>query len=59
MYSTIETNGNHTKINKQEHGLQALVLFSGIIKLSYGDLWSVAGIAFNGSCKPDKGWTGV
>lgn len=27
MYSTIETNGNHTKMDKQEHSLQAFILF--------------------------------
>lgn len=59
MYGTIETNGNHTKINKQENSLQALILFSGTIKPSYGGLWSVACIAFNGSYKPGKGWSDV
>lgn len=36
-----------------------LILYPGIIKPSYGGLWSVAGIAFNGSYKPGKGWSDV
>lgn len=43
---------------KQKTNL-VVALYSGIIKPSYGGLWSGASIAFHGSYKCGKGWSDV